>query len=230
MKIVKWVRGLWRFGLVAILAALAGAFLAAMFMPGMAAPSGWADVMTALVSFLGLAIAVAAFFRWKQNKIRDDAYSAVKLYVESVVEMEFAVVSVMERVGRILIVPGSLVPSKHEASNVIASVRDSLDELNVKYKHVAIRYLELTFWGVSLVDEAKQTHEELCRLVHRWGSEIGAVALSAENYYILGIDSEKSSLIHFSSSVVDRETELVMLFGGRRVQKMQNIYKHHADR
>ncbi len=230
MKVLRWLGSFWRFYFVGMLSAVGGAFAAAMFIPGIAAPSGWADVMTALISFLGLAIAIAAFFRWKHNKIRDDAYSAVKLYVESVVEMEFAVVSVMERVGRILVAPGSLVPSKHEAANVIASVRDSLDDLNVKYKHVAIRHLELTFWGVSLVDEAKQTHEELCRLVHRWGNEIGAVALSAENYYILGIDSEKSSLIQLSSSVVDREAELVMLFGGRRVQKMQNIYKHYSAR
>lgn len=183
---LRWIGSFWKFGLVAILAAFVGAFITAMFMPGMAAPSGWADVMTAMFTFLGLIFAVSAFFTWKKSKIRDDGYEAAKAYVNAVVELDEAMIAAIPLLTRVMAIEGMVPPSGKEAVSVAAGLKQDADRMRAALQRVTMRREEMGFWNVKLTPKADVIHEELHMSGIKFCVVLSQFSDSCENVHVYG--------------------------------------------
>lgn len=217
MKVLNWIVGLWRFGLVAVLAAFVGAFITAMFMPGMAAPSGWADVMTAMFTFLGLIFAVSAFFTWKKSKIRDDGYEAAKAYVSAVVELDEAMIAAIPLLTRVMAIEGIPPPSGKEAASVAAGLKQDSDRMDAAIQRVRMRREEMGFWNVKLTPEADAIHKEINTKSFAFCVVLSQFCNACESVYVYGQEDEYQS-IHI---LTDRANTLITSLNGAFKQRQE---------
>lgn len=224
MKMLKWIGGLWRFGLVAILAALVGAFLAAMFMPGMAAPSGWADVMTAMFTFFALIVAVSAFFTWKKSKIRDDGYEVAKAYVNAVVELHEAMIASLSPLMRVMPAPGTVVPSVKEVGSLVIALNQAAGGMQAAVQRMAMRKEEMSFWNVKLTEEADLIHQEIHKQSFQFTLVLIHFSDACNNVYVLGDKDEFTTIQMLTSRADALITSLTKEFKKRQSVGMASLY------
>ncbi|NRH40644.1 hypothetical protein [Pseudomonas sp. MS15a(2019)] len=226
MKMLKWIGSFWKFGLVAILSALAGAFIAAMFMPGMAAPSGWADVMTAMFTFFALIVAVSAFFTWKKSKIRDDGYEVAKAYVNSVVELHETMIAALSPLMRVMATPGTVVPSAKECGALVIGLNQAAGAMEAALKRMAMRKRELSFWGVKLTEEADLIHQEIHKQSFQFALVLIHFSDACNNAYVLGQRDEFPTIQMLTSRADTLITSLTKEFNKRQSVGMASLYVH----
>lgn len=224
MKMLKWIGGFWRFGLVAILAAFAGAFITAMFMPGMAAPSGWADVMTAMFTFFALIVAVSAFFTWKKSKIRDDGYEVAKAYVNSVVELHEAMISALSPLMRLMAAPGTVVPSAKEVGSLMIGLDQGADRMQAAIHRMAMRKEEMSFWNVKLTEEADLIHQEIHTQSFQFTMVLAQFSEACYSAYVLGQRDDLPTIKMLSSKADALITSLTQEFSKRQSVGMASLY------
>ncbi len=223
---LKWTSSIWKFGLVAILAAFAGAFVTAMFMPGMAAPSGWADVMTAMFTFFALIVAVSAFFTWKKSKIRDDGYEVVKAYVNAVVELHEAMIASLSPLMRVMATPGTVVPSAKECGALVIALNQASGAMEAAIKRMAMRKRELSFWGVKLTEEADLIHQEIHKQSFQFTLVLIQFSEACNNVYVLGNKEEFTTIQMLTSRADALIISLAKEFQRRQLIGMASLYVH----
>jgi|GEM_PF-4948967 len=221
---LKWIGSFWRFALVAILAALAGAFIASMFMPGMAAPSGWADVMTAMFTFLGLIFAVSAFFTWKRSKIRDDGYEAAKEYVASLVDLEVAFIKASNPIYRLNFKINERAPTEVEVRESITSLNEIVRLMSVSLQLIRVKRGEIGFWSVGLSEEMQEVHDRTTDSSKRYVDFVELFCKCAERYYSTGSFEDGRLLEQLSMRIGSVSYDLRELFERRRIGKMSGLY------
>lgn len=224
MKMLKWIGGLWRFGVVAILAGLAGAFLAAMFMPGMATPSGWADVMTAMFTFFALIVAVSAFFTWKKSKIRDDGYEAAKEYVASLVDLEVVFIKASNPIYKLNFKINERAPTEVEVRESIVSLSEIVGLMNVTMQIIRVRRGEIGFWSVGLSEEMQEIHDRTIDFSKKYVSFVELFCDCAERYYSTGSFEDGRLLDELCMRIGSVSYDLRELFEKRRRSNMSGIY------
>lgn len=224
MKLLKWIGSFWKFGLVVILAAFAGAFITAMFMPGMAAPSGWADVMTAMFTFLGLIFAVSAFFTWKKSKIRDDGYEAAKAYVNAVVELDEAMIGAIPLLTRVMAIEGMTPPSGKEAVSIAAGLKQDADRMQAAIQRIVMRREEMGFWNVKLTPDADAIHDRIHTKSFEFCVVLSQFSEACENVYVYGLNDEYPTIPVLTTRADDLIASLNKTFKERRLVGMVSLY------
>lgn len=224
MIVLKWIAGLWRFGLVTVLGGLAGAFITSMFMPGMAAPSGWADVMTAMFTFLGLIFAVSAFFTWKKSKIRDDGYEAAKAYVSAIVELNEVMIATFPSLTRVMAIPGVVPPGAKEASSLVIDLNQGSGKMQAARQRMALREAEMSFWNAKLKGDASSLHRQIHDQSFQYCTLLEQFAVSCESVYVRGVKEDYAYLVLLTGKITPLIESLSQVFTKRQLIGMAGLY------
>lgn len=162
-------------------------FVAAAFMVGLCVGTlvfrsilhgvSFADMTLVLLTYLGLCFAAHAYYRWLDDKKREDSYSSAKRYLGAIDEAQVYLHNLQEHYNLMCPARGVVTESSQTSArrlNQISTLRDRLHQSTISL----IRYQrELKFWRVSLTPSFKKNHEDIVTNLR----SLGVIASTLEN-------------------------------------------------
>ena len=167
-----------------IACALSIGFIIAINMKGILKESGWAEVTSAAATVIALVLAIATFISWKQQKIREDAYSTTKMYVSILAIIETTTVELANLFYSIVPAAGMIPPSDHQATKTLDEIQEKNSYLILHSQKLILTKSELPFWGVSLSPQAEADHDLLIETLNSYLNPLHHLHNSLTNYYI----------------------------------------------
>jgi len=203
------------------------AFIAAAFMVGLCVGAlnfrsvlhgvSFADMTLVLLTYLGICFAAHAYYRWLDEKKREDSYQSTRNYLEAVDEAQESLRILKEQFNLMCPAPGVIIESSDTSLRRLGQINDIRDRLHQALMSVLGSRRELKFWRVSLVPEFQGNHESMVREIRN----LSVIASTLENqlfHYKIG-DGENMKEVIREKEMFDEKMKALSDITESRIER-----------
>lgn len=182
----------------------------------------WADIVSAIIAFLGLSLALITYANWHTAKIKEDAYNSVKRYASLLAEVEDIVIDIHFKVSGIVPSDSNMIPTKEDAIAVINELMSSFGNVSTTIKKLHTARSELPFWGASLKPDAEIIHTNLMSKITNYATfHFELVGLLNAYYHNQVPDLPVIAKYEQTHICVN---EMFLIFTERKKSRIQNLF------
>ncbi|WP_447742968.1 hypothetical protein [Pseudomonas laurentiana] len=186
-------------------------------------PPNWADIVSAVIAFIGLILAFTTYANWHSGKIKEDAYNSVKRYASLLAEIEDIIMQVHFDICGITPLNPKLLPDKEAAMKVINALGEAIGTTSSTMKKLHTARSELPFWGASLKPDAEAIHTNLMHKMHDYMTlhfeHLGMLNAYYRDELPDGPVLAKYKDLHLCAN------EMFLIFTERKKARIQNLFK-----
>jgi len=183
--------------------------------------SGWAESFSAIATIIAVALAVITYRSWKNEKIREDAYSTTRAYISTLSSIERTLIEINNQLYRTLPLPGNIVPSEKSAAHTLDNIYNQNSELRSLTLNLTATSSELQFWGVSLSNTATLAHDTLIKALSNYLNYVHHLHNSLQNLYIHKVEDNYSA---WHKLLAEQEQILFKSFEDRKKVGIQGMF------
>lgn len=144
----------------------------------------WTDILGAASAFFTCLIVAATYVKWRESKVREDAYELTKDYLRLLAGIDESLTVSFNSYDNCVPQAGMLYPSKPQVEAWLSEGYGAYFKLNESIYKLKRKKQELGFWGVGLEDRFQKVHNEIIRHVSNYLRIHSVLGNQIQNYYL----------------------------------------------